>query len=421
MVPEGWATKSLDSLCLVVTSGSRDWAKYYSEAGAKFIRMTNLRRDGIKLDLSDLKYVCIQNGSSDGKRTSLREGDILMSITAELGKIGWVHEGLGEAYINQHTALIRIDSTQANSQFLAYKLSSKRMNQKINQLNDAGAKAGLNLSTIRAIQLVLPPIAEQKKIAQILSTWDKAITTAEQLLANSQQQKKALMQQLLTGKRRLLDENGVRFSEDWSAHYLTDFAQVIVSPVDKKTIKGELPVELCNYTDVYYNNRITRHLRFMKATAKPSEIEKYTLQVNDVVITKDSETPGDIAVPALVSEDLDGVVCGYHLAIVRPDQEYLSSEFLSYLLSMPKIRYYFFTLATGATRFGLSIGAISKAHFRLPPIGEQRVIAAVLSICDREITELSHKLNALKQEKKALMQQLLTGKRRVKVDDEEAA
>ena len=219
----------------------------------------------------------------------------------------------------------------------------------------------------------------------------------------------------------MLNQNGVRFGGEWNDHYLTDLAQVIVSPVDKKTIEGELPVELCNYTDVYYNNRITRSLNFMKATAKPSEIEKYTLQVNDVIITKDSETPGDIAVPALVSEDLDGVVCGYHLAIIRPIKECLSGEYLSYLFSMPKTRYYFFTLATGATRFGLSIGGINKAHFRLPPIEEQEKIAAVLSTADQEISALQHKLDTLKNEKKALMQQLLTGKRRVKLENKEVA
>lgn len=266
------------------------------------------------------------------------------------------------------------------------------------------------------IPVTIHDLKEQRKIAKILSTWDKAITTTEQLLANSQQQKKALMQRLLIGKKRLLDKNRVRFFGKWEDRHLTDIAQVIVSPVDKKTIKGEHPVELCNYTDVYYNNRITRKLTFMQATATESEIKKYTLKVNDVIITKDSETPGDIAVPALVSEDLAGVVCGYHLAILRPDSEQLSGEYLSYLFSMPKIRYYFFTLATGATRFGLSVGGINKAHFKLPPLEEQHKIAAALSCADKEIVALQNKLDSLKQEKKALMQQLLTGKRRTCVE-----
>lgn len=265
----------------------------------------------------------------------------------------------------------------------------------------------------------IPPLSEQKRIVKILSTWDKAISVTEKLLANSQQQKKALMQQLVTGKKRLLDENGVRFSGEWEQFPLKVMAEVIVSPVDKKTEANEIPVELCNYTDVYYNNYITNNINFMKATATKNEIEKYTLKKGDVIITKDSETPGDIAIPALVSEDLNGVVCGYHLAIIRPKNKIVVGSFLNYLFSMQKTRYYFFTLATGATRFGLSVGGINYAHFSIPKIEEQQKIAAVLSAADAEISVLEKKLACLKDEKKALMQQLLTGKRRVKTEVEE--
>jgi type I restriction enzyme S subunit len=157
----------------------------------------------------------------------------------------------------------------------------------------------------------------------------------------------------------------------------------------------------------------------MEATATYAEIKKYTLEIGDVVITKDSETPGDIAVPALVADDLNGVVCGYHLAIIRPNKEKGIGEYLNYLLSMPSSRYYFFTLATGATRFGLSVGAIHGAELKLPTVAEQKAIAQVLCICDEEIDQIKAKLHFLKSEKKALMQQLLTGKRRVEVDEEQ--
>ena len=415
MVPEGWKPTKLGDISSLVTSGSRDWAKFYSDSGSKFIRMTNLRRDGIHLKMDDLKFVNIESGSADGKRTSLQAGDILISITAELGKIGWVPPGLGEAYINQHTALVRVEPTESESKFVAYLLSSKPYHRRINALNDAGAKAGLNLATIRSLPIALPDIPEQKKIAQILSTWDQAITATERLLENSQQRKKGLMQQLLTGKKRLPG-----FEGEWHQYALTDVAKVIVSPVDKKSHPEEKPVQLCNYTDVYYNTRITKDMPFMEATAKDSEIEKYTLQAGDVVITKDSETPGDIAVPALVAEDLGGVICGYHLAILRARPSKLNGAFLNCLLSMPRTRYYFFSLATGATRFGLSVGAIHNAEVTLPPVPEQEAIANILTTCDDELEIISERLDRLKQEKKALMQQLLTGKRRVKVEADAA-
>ncbi|HAU2012990.1 TPA: restriction endonuclease subunit S, partial [Legionella pneumophila] len=187
MVPKDWDSIPLGKISSVVTSGSRDWARYYSTFGSKFIRMTNLNRNGIDLLLNDLRYVSINSESNDGKRTSLQYGDILISITAELGKIGWVPKDFGEAYINQHTAMVRLDPAKAESKFIAYQLSSHRLNKIINSLNDAGAKAGLNLPTVKSIPVLLPPLPEQKKIAKILSTWDKAITTTEKLLANSEQ------------------------------------------------------------------------------------------------------------------------------------------------------------------------------------------------------------------------------------------
>ncbi|MGZ8172269.1 MULTISPECIES: restriction endonuclease subunit S [Methylobacter] len=274
----------------------------------------------------------------------------------------------------------------------------------------AGRNKTLGQSELSLLRIMLPPTKEQQKIAHIFSIWDKALEKLEALIAAKQKLKKAMMQQLLTGKVRFPG-----FEREWKNFYLENIVHILVSPVDKKTIENEQPVLLCNYTDVYYNIRITKSLAFMRATATEQEISKFSLKKGDVIITKDSETPGDIAIPAFVSDDLGGVVCGYHLAILRPKKDKIDGEFLSYLFSLPKTRYYFYTLATGATRFGLSIRAIEKAIFHLPPIDEQQKIAAVLSAADKEITTNQKQLATLKQQKKGLMQQLLTGKKRVNV------
>lgn len=376
-----------------------------------------------KPTLTSQEYITIQsiNRQNQGReyvespsaRVTCKSDDVLMTRT---GNTGIVVTGVEGAFHNNFF-LIDFDRKKLDSTFLVNYLRSPRVQHVL--LTKAGASTipDLNHKDFYSIDFPLAPLPEQNEIAKILSTWDKAISTTEQLLANSQQHKKALMQQLLTGKKRLLDNNGVRFSGEWKNFPLNKMAEVIVSPVDKKTELNEIPVELCNYTDVYYNHQITRNITFMKASATKSEIAKYTLLQGDVIITKDSETPGDIAVPALVSEDLKGVVCGYHLAIIRPNIEFLNGAFLNYLFSMQSTRYYFFTLATGATRFGLSVGGINRARFRVPEVAEQQKIAAVLSIADQGIAALQQKLDALKQEKKALMQQLLTGKRRVKVEE----
>ncbi|MGO3424220.1 MAG: restriction endonuclease subunit S [Pseudoalteromonas distincta] len=354
-------------------------------------------------------------------RRVLQNGDIILAtVRPNLQGFAKITEEFSHCVASTGFAVLS-PKDNVSGEFIYQCLYSYQVTKQIESLVVGSNYPAINSSDVAGLHIYAPPYPEQRKIATILGTWDKAISTTEHLIDNSKQQKKALMQQLLTGKKRLLDDSGKPFEGEWEDLYLHEVAKIIVSPVDKKIIEGEIPVELCNYTDVYYNTRITNSIEFMKATAKQSEIDKYTLQVNDVIITKDSETPGDIAIPALVSEDLGGTVCGYHLAIIRPKSRLVEGAYLNYLFSMPKTRYYFFTLATGATRFGLSIGGINKAHFTLPPLDEQQIIAAVLTNSDKEIELLEQQLTDLKKEKKALMQQLLTGKRRVKVDDKEVA
>ncbi|AOT07142.1 restriction endonuclease subunit S [Pseudoalteromonas luteoviolacea] len=393
MVPSGWKHIRLDKLCETVTSGSRDWAKYYAEQGSKFIRMTNLQRENIYLDLSDLKFVDIQSDSSDGKRTSLKAGDILMSITAELGKIGWVHEGLGESYINQHTALIRLDQSQANSKYIAYLLSSKTMNHKINRLNDSGAKAGLNLPTIRSIPIDVPPIQEQHKIAKILSTWDKAISTTERLIDNSKQQKKALMQQLLTGKKRLLDDSGKQFDGEWEEVKLGDISFITTGSSNRE------------------DSSLDGEFTFFDRSEDIRTSSRYLFDSEAVIVPGEGQD--------FVPKHFKGKFDLHQRTYAIMDFSESVGKYLFYYIGY--YRHYFLSQAVGSTVKSLRLPMFQKMPIRLPTIAEQQKIAKVLTIADKEIELLEQQLADLKQEKKALMQQLLTGKRRVKVDSSEAA
>ena len=171
---------------------------------------------------------------------------------------------------------------------------------------------------------------------------------------------------------------------DWHVKRLKTVANVYLSNVDKKSIEGEESVLLCNYTDVYYNERISKDIQFMAATATHEQVRKFALCVGDVLITKDSESWRDIAVPAVVIEDLPGVLCGYHLAHIRP-KEMLHGPFLARAFSAIGARDQFQIVANGITRFGLGSDAISTGVFPLPPIEEQREVAAFL---DREATKI---------------------------------
>ena len=147
----------------------------------------------------------------------------------------------------------------------------------------------------------------------------------------------------------------------WTTQKLKFVARVQPSNVDKKSKENEEKVLLCNYTDVYYNEEITADLPFMKATASDVQIRKFTLKRGDTIITKDSEDPNDIAVPAYVPQDLEGVVCGYHLTLLRPENG-TCGGYLKRVMDTQYARSVFATRANGITRYGLGTYAIKQFY-----------------------------------------------------------
>ena len=197
--------------------------------------------------------------------------------------------------------------------------------------------------------------------------------------------------------RQQIERNHVVLSTEykslakWAQHPLSDLADIRLSSVDKKVVPGERNVRLCNYTDVYYNSFINSNIAFMEATASEREIEKCTLKCGDVIITKDSEKHDDIGVPALVREEMDNLVCGYHLAILRP-QERAYGPYLYYALSTRDVQQQFHSYANGITRFGLRKADVGLVELPTPALHEQRAIAHVLGTLDDKI-ELNRRMN----------------------------
>ena len=164
----------------------------------------------------------------------------------------------------------------------------------------------------------------------------------------------------------------------WEVRRLRYVAEMRTSNVDKHTKMNENPVRLCNYVDVYHNERISADLDFMRATATDREIERFRLERGDVIITKDSETWNDIGVPALVEYTADDLVCGYHLALLRPFKSVITGAYLLRALQAPMVASQFHVEANGVTRYGLTQNAIKSVHIPVPPLPEQRAIAAYL-------------------------------------------
>ena len=196
--------------------------------------------------------------------------------------------------------------------------------------------------------------------------------------------------------------------EHWEVKRLKRACRVFPSNVDKKSHEGETPVLLCNYTDVYYNEVIEAGMDFMAATASPDQIAKFTLRAGDTIITKDSETADDIAIAAHVPQDLPGVVCGYHLSIVRP-MKGTNGAFVKRFFDFVYAKSCFEVRANGLTRVGLGQYELDNVELPFPPTVEQSAIVAFLD-------HQTAKIDALVEEQKRLIE-LLKEKRQVVISN----
>jgi type I restriction enzyme S subunit len=414
-LPEGW---SLESFSTVVEINSNtlsantpdDYLFYY-------LSLSDVNSGVINHPVEKISF----KSAPERARRIVKQGDILLStVRPNLQGFGYVNFN-GDDYVCSTGFAVLRPKPNVVGQYLYQFLYSHQVTQYFYSCVVGSNYPAINNYDIERIPLMLPPIREQKKISQILSTWDRAIERVQRLIEAKQRLKKRLMQGLLTGKLRFPEFGEPVYSEGdipsgWKETKLINVADIIVSNVDKLTNEIEPDILLCNYMDVYSNEYITNKIEFMRATASQPEISKYRLVRGDVLLTKDSETSKDIASTAVLMEDIDNLLCGYHLAIIRPNNNLVNPVFLSNMLSFGKTHKHFVTHANGVTRYGLSLTSITNAPIYLPTLSEQTKIANLIMKIDWETAQYSQMLETYTHQKKGLMQNLLTGEIRVKVN-----
>lgn len=176
---------------------------------------------------------------------------------------------------------------------------------------------------------------------------------------------------------------------------LSEISKIEISGVDKKSKPNEEPVKLLNFTDVYYNWQVDCQDAdsFMKATASKNEIEKYSVQNGDVVITKDSETRDDIGMSCLVNDNMPNTILGYHCALIRPDMEKVDPGFLNGYLSSSMARKYFSNQASGSgQRYTLTVDGIGEVKIPLFDMSKQKKISMLIGSINRKI-KLNNRIN----------------------------
>ena len=396
MVPNGWNKQTVGDLCDFI-NGNGFKSSEWSDKGLPIIRIQNL------------------NGSNNFnyyegavlEKWIVNQGDILFAWAGSKGvSFGAKYWDGPKGLLNQH--IFRVEpKAHVDRKWLFWVLL--KVTQRVENMAH-GFKATLlhvQKADITEQVILVPSLAEQQRIAQILSTWDQAISATEKLLENSQQQKKALMQQLLTGKKRLLDKNGERFSEKWKIFCLTDIAEMNSGGTPKSSVAeyydGGIPwVSIADMTN--HGKWITRTERTLSSLGLENSSAR--LYPKNTILYAMYASIGECSI-AKVEVTSSQAILG-----IRP-KDCLHYEFLYFYLCSLKDRIKL--QGQQGTQSNLNAGMVKDFKINLPNLKEQQAISNVLNICDEEILVLQKKLACLKQEKKALMQQLLTGKKRVKV------
>ncbi|WP_335960427.1 restriction endonuclease subunit S [Acinetobacter bereziniae] len=403
MVPKGWIKAPVQDFGHV-SAGRQRSPNFTKGILRPYLRVANVFENYI--DTTDVNEMMFTE--SEYQRYKLDIGDILLNEGQSTELVGRpaMYVGYPENCCFQNT-LVRfkadhdkVDASYALQRFLLclYDGTFQAISKKTTSI------AHLGVSRFAELNLLWPPLVEQQKITQILSTWDKAISTTEKLLENSQQQKKALMQQLLTGKKRLLDETGLKFNIPWGKYRLGALLKE-----EKQRNKDNSLSRVLSVTN--HSGFVLPENQFSKRIAS-DEVSNYKVVIKDQF----GYNPSRINVGSFARLDQfeNGLLSPMYV-VFSIKSENLDSDFFLYWMKSNEAKQRINNSTQGSVRDSVGFDAISSFVLKLPEIQEQRKIAKVLSFADQEIETLQKKLDCLKQEKKALMQQLLTGKKRVKV------
>lgn len=402
-IPSDWKICELSEVAHVQT-GIAKGKNYVNETVTlPYLRVANVQ-DGF-IDLTEIKT--IQVAKSEVKRYCVRPGDVLLTEGGDFDKLGRGHvwEGQIDPCVHQnHIFVVRANPEILRPEFLAALTSSPYGRRYfLSCAKQTTNLASINSTQLKAFPILLPPIWEQDKITQIIGCWNKAIEHTEKLISAKTRLKRGLMQQLLTGKKR--------FEE-------------FKNQVWKRVKLGEVFQER---SDSNFPNLELLAITSSNGVVKRSSLEKRDTSNPDKSIYL-RILPGDIGYNTMrmwqgVSglSQFEGIVSPAYTVCIPSDE--IDGKFASHMFKHEPIIHLFRRYSQGLVDDTLSLKfkAFAQIKISLPPVEEQRRIAEVLGACDREIDLLRKQLDALRRQKRGLMQKLLTGRIRVRVDEQEKA
>lgn len=396
--------------------------------GAISLSPSNIKLD--KLTLDDSTFLSWKKYHESPEIKVYFEDLIFVKTGSSIGKVAYVSECGNELTINPQLIVLKNIKT---SKFIYYVMLSEGFRSQLFSQIPASTIPNISQEKIGNLAFKKPVGQEQQKIANFLdiktAQFDSIISKKEQLIEKLEEAKKSLISEVVTGKVKIVDgklvkrdasemkDSGVEWlgmiPNEWEVKSIKHISDCYPSNVDKKSKSNEKEVILCNYTDVYYNDYITNNNEFMKATATPAQIQKFKLCKGDIILTKDSESPDDIGIASYVDETIEDLVCGYHLTLIKANND-INRLFLYYFLLSSGVRNYFETVANGVTRYGIGIAGFLNLKVVIPEINEQKVIAEFIRGELEKNSKIHHsilkQIELLKHAKQSLTSEAVTGK-----------
>lgn len=421
-IPSDWSQKKLADVTKIY-DGTHTTPNYVS-SGVPFYSVEHVTSNKFE----DTKFISEEVFAKESERVVIEKGDILMTRIGDIGTTRFIDWDVRASFYVS-LALIKSNSGDVSTQFISQFINSSYFQRELYQrtIHVAFPKK-INLGEIGECLVALPPLPEQKTIAQVLSTADAAIHTTEKLIAQKELRKKWLMQQLLTGKKRLLNDELRMMNDEWKPIRIGDVFKFIKSySISREGLQNddEGSIFCIHYGDIHakYDSSF---LDFERQKNIPQLIDE------DISIEEGNYLQDGDIVMADASEDYEGVgaavevkninerkaIGGLHTLILRADNNTISPDFAAYFFSSEKVRNTLRKYATGTSVYSVTKTIIHNLSFIIPnSLEEQTAISQVLQAADKEISLLKAKAEKLREQKKGLMQVLLTGKIRLEFQE----
>ncbi|MGF6695244.1 type I restriction enzyme S subunit [Metapseudomonas resinovorans] len=421
-VPEHWGVFPLKRDLVFLTSGSRGWAEHYSETGSLFLRIGNLRRDSLALDLSEIQLVEVPAGA-EGERTKVLPGDVLFSITAYLGSVAVVPAGIGKAYVSQHVALARLGGKLLSSRWVGYVALSWVGKTYLESQGYGGTKVQLSLDDIANMVMTAPRPAEQEIIARYLdhetARIDALIEEQQRLIELLKEKRQAVISHAVTkglDPTVPMKDSGVEWLGEVPAHWSVSPLKFLV---DEK-VAGPYGASLTKamYTDsgyrVYGQQQVISDDfsigDYYISEEKFSEMQRYVVFPGDVLIS----VMGTIGRVSVVPVGVEVGIINPRLVRYKFAQRKVAPEFVKILLMSLRYQSRLREESQGSTMEGLNMVILGDLPLVLPSLDEQLSIVAFVKAYDfgfNELVEQAESAVGLLQERRsALISAAVTGK-----------